>query len=79
MIEKFSIINFLILSVLFEKFHRLFNIILFFATKNRTPIHDIFAYTVATDMKLQMIFQSEEELIEKKTLRHDETVKTSKS
>ena len=57
----------------------LLNIILFFATKNRTRIHDIFAYTVATDMKLQMIFQSEEELIEKKTLRHDETVKTSKS
>lgn len=45
------------------------NIVLFFTTKNRTPIHDLLADTVAADKNLQMIFQSEEELIKKKTLR----------
>lgn len=46
----------------------LLNIVLFFVRKNRTPIHDILANTVAVDMRLQMIFQSEEELAEKKAL-----------
>lgn len=46
----------------------LLNIVLFFARKNRTPIHDILANTVAVDMRLQMIYQSEEELAEKKAL-----------
>lgn len=68
-----------ILSLVLTAAILLLNIILFFATKNRTPIHDIFAYTVAADMKLQMIFQSEEELVEKKTLQHEEAVKASKS
>ena len=45
------------------------NIVLFFASKNRTPIHDVFANTVAVDMSVQMIFQSEEELVKKKTLQ----------
>lgn len=45
------------------------NAVLFLATKNKTPIHDIFAGTVAVDSKLQVIFKSEEELIAKKTLR----------
>lgn len=44
----------------------IFNIILFFATKNHTPIHDILAVTAAADMKEQMIFASEEELNERK-------------
>lgn len=44
----------------------LLNIILFFATRNKTPIHDILAMTVAADMKVQMIYASEEELNEKK-------------
>lgn len=57
----------------------LLNTVLFFATKNKTPIHDIFAGTVAVDMKLQMIFQSEEELLEKKTLQHKENVSNSKN
>lgn len=57
----------------------LLDIVLFFATKNKTPIHDIFAYTVAVDAKLQVIFQSEEELIEKKTLQHKETVEAGKA
>ena len=55
------------------------NVALFFATKNRTPIHDMLAGTVAVDMKLQMIFESEEELIQKKTLQHTESVEKSKS
>lgn len=55
------------------------NIVLFFATKNKTPIHDIFADTVAVDMKLQMVYESEEELIAKKTLQHKESVESTKS
>lgn len=57
----------------------LLNGILFFATKNRTPIHDLFAGTVAADMRLQMIFESEEELIEKKKAQHKEFIENSKS
>ena len=49
----------------------LLNVILFFTTKNKTPIHDALAGTVAVDMKLQMIFQSEEELAEKKAAHKD--------
>lgn len=52
----------------------LLNCILFFATKNRTPIHDLLAGTVAADIKIQMIFESEEELNEKKALYHKELV-----
>ncbi len=44
----------------------LLNTVLFFATKNRTPIHDLIAVTVATDMRTQVIYGSEEELKEKK-------------
>lgn len=46
------------------------NTVLFLATRNKTPIHDIFADTVAVDMSLQVICKSEEELIEKKTLQN---------
>ncbi len=42
------------------------DVVLFFATKNHTPIHDILAFTVAADMKEQMIYASAEELNEKK-------------
>ena len=55
------------------------NIVLFFATKNRTPIHDIFAATVAVDMKLQMIYESEEELAMKKAAQHKQFIENSKS
>lgn len=55
------------------------NIALFFATKNRTPIHDLFANTVAVDMKLQMIFASEEELIQKKSLAAKESVENNRT
>ena len=56
----------------------LLNIILFFATKNRTPIHDLLAGTVAADIKLQMIFLSDEELAEKKALAQREAVEKLK-
>lgn len=52
----------------------LLNIVLFFATKNRTPIHDLLASTVAADMRIQMIFQTEDELVEKKALARKELV-----
>lgn len=52
----------------------LLNIVLFFATKNRTPIHDLLGCTVAADMRVQMIFQTEDELVEKKALAHRELV-----
>ena len=54
------------------------DLVLLFATKNRTPIHDLFAGTVAVDMKTQMIFDSEEELNEKKALLQKESVEQSK-
>ncbi|MDE7158607.1 MAG: RDD family protein [Clostridiales bacterium] len=55
------------------------NIVLFFACKNRTPIHDLLASTVAVDMRLQMIFASDEELAEKKALKQKEFIEQSKS
>ena len=44
----------------------LLNIVVFFTTKNRTPIHDLIGGTVVADMKTQMIYASEEELAAKK-------------
>ena len=44
----------------------LLQIILFFATKTNSLIHDILASTVCVDMASQMIFASEHELIEYK-------------
>lgn len=55
----------------------LLNVVLFFATSNKTPIHDILAGTVAVDIKLQMIFESAEELTEKKLLLQKEIVKNT--
>ncbi len=56
----------------------LLNTILFFATKNRTPIHDLIAGTATADMKLQIIYDSEEELNEKKALLHKAEVESAK-
>ncbi|MDE5592974.1 MAG: RDD family protein, partial [Clostridiales bacterium] len=47
-----------ILSLILLAALALLNIVLFFATKNKTPIHDLIAGTVAADMRLQMIFQT---------------------
>ena len=68
-----------ILAIILLAAMTILNIVLFFATKNRTPIHDIFAATVAVDMRLQMIFETEEELIAKKSLQHKEFIESSKS
>lgn len=55
-----------ILAIILLAALALLNLILFFTLKNRTPIHDLVAGTVVADMKLQMIYQSEEELAEQK-------------
>lgn len=41
-------------------------LVLLFATGNKTPIHDILAYTVVVDKPSQMIYDSEEELMKYK-------------
>lgn len=56
----------------------LLNVVLFFATKNKTPIHDILVGTVVVDIKLQMIFNSVEELNQKKALLQKEKAESSK-
>lgn len=53
----------------------LLQLILIFATKYHTPIHDVLAGTVCVDMSSQMIFESTEELIEFKKRAHAEEVK----
>lgn len=42
------------------------------ATKNRAPIHDLFASTVTVDMSTQLIFDSEEEMLAYKKKLHAE-------
>lgn len=53
----------------------LLQLILTFATRYHTPIHDLLAATVTVDMSSQMIFDSTEELIEFKKRAHAEDVK----
>jgi len=50
----------------------LIQLILYFTSEARTPIHDRLANTVTVDMHSQLIFESEEALIEYKKLRHKE-------
>lgn len=54
------------------------NLLLIFATKNNTPIHDLICGAVVVDIKLQMIFASEEELIAKKEEAHKKKVQSEK-
>ena len=68
-----------ILAVILLAALLLLNLILFFATKNRTPIHDLLAGTVAVDAKLQMIYYSEDELNEAIALLHREEAESRKS
>lgn len=42
------------------------------ATKNRAPIHDLFASTVTVDMSTQLIFDSEQEMLAYKQRLHAE-------
>lgn len=67
-----------ILAIILFAAITLLNVILFFALKNRTPIHDLVAYTVAADMRVQMIFRTEEELVQKKAQAQKEIVEQEK-
>lgn len=67
-----------ILAIILLAAFLLLNLSLFFATKNRTPIHDILAGTVAADAKLQIIFASEEERNEKIARSQKESVEQSR-
>ena len=67
-----------ILAIILFAAITLLNIILFFALKNRTPIHDLVAYTVAADMRVQMIFRTEDELVQKKAEAQKEIVEQEK-
>lgn len=55
------------------------NLILLFATKAHTPIHDKMAHTVAVDMASQMIFDSPEAMLEYKKRIHAESVEDMRS
>lgn len=54
-------------------------IVLLIATKNKTLIHDLIAFTVVVDKQSQMIFESEQDLIKYKEKIHAESVKNSKT
>lgn len=56
----------------------IFQIVLLIATKYKTPIHDILAYTAVVDMQTQMIFDSDEQLLEYKKQNHLSEVKDNK-
>ena len=68
-----------ILAIILFAAITILNIAMFFATKNKTPIHDMIAGTVTVDIKLQVIFDSTEDMIARKTLQHTEEVEKSKS
>ena len=53
-------------------------IVLLISTRERTPIHDMMAGTVAVDLASQMIFDSTEELLEYKQRIHAAIVNDSK-
>jgi uncharacterized RDD family membrane protein YckC len=53
----------------------LLQIILMIATKTNSTIHDILAKTVVVDLSSQMIFDSEEAMIDYKTKLHAEQIK----
>ena len=54
-------------------------LILLFATRNHTLIHDAFAYTVVVDKASQKIFDTEEEKIKYQEWLHEEEVKKVKT
>ena len=53
-------------------------IVLVFATKGHTPVHDMLAQTVTVDMASQMIFDTPEELLAYKQRIHAEMVNDTK-
>ncbi len=56
----------------------LLQLILLFATKNHTPIHDVLAYTVVADKSSQLIFESDDALLKYKEKVHLESVSAKK-
>jgi hypothetical protein len=52
----------------------LFQLILFCVTQNHTFIHDVLSFTVVADKQTQMIFESEQALIEYKQEAHKKQV-----
>ncbi len=71
----FNIIGFVGLAVLLLIL--LLQVILLFATRNHTVIHDAFARTVVVDLQSQLIFDTPEELLAyKKKLAADAAAKT---
>ena len=66
-----------ILAIILFAALTLFNVIVFFVTKNRTPIHDILSGCVAADMRVQMVYDTEEEMIEQKKAKHKEYIESS--
>ncbi len=56
----------------------LLEIVLLFATKARTPVHDIMSGTVTVDFASQMIFDSPEELLAYKQSLHKDTVNSQR-
>ena len=57
----------------------LLNVIVFIVTSNKTPIHDMISGVVVVDIKTQMVYESEEELIAAKSQQHNDYIKNSKS
>ncbi|MCQ2435538.1 MAG: RDD family protein [Clostridia bacterium] len=51
------------------------NIVLFFATKAHTPIHDVLSKTVTVDLSSQMIFPSYDEMVKAKNAAHADEVR----
>lgn len=53
-------------------------LVLLFATKNKTMLHDILAVTIVVDKMSQQIFNTEQEMIDFKIKSHNEEVKNIK-
>lgn len=52
--------------------------ILFFGTRNHTPIHDLFAQTITVDMASQLIFDSPEDMLAYKKRISEENAENAK-
>lgn len=53
--------------------------ILFFGTRNHTPIHDLFAQTITVDMASQLIFDSPEDMLAYKKRISEENAENAKN
>ena len=66
----FNLLGYMGLFVIIAVF--ITNLIMFFSTKTSSPIHDMFASTVVVDMSSQLIFDTEQDLLEYKQKLHAE-------